>query len=99
MRPEASFFQRVIGAHGCAPLHKKPGSADFCDTLRNPWEPLAFSWRANPQRSEYLSQRSIPDDFMSLPSYQLELLRETGLGVIEILHHKTCFAAFGGINV
>ncbi len=30
--------------------------------------------------------------------YQVELLRDVGFDVVEILHYNTCFAAFGGIK-
>ena len=42
----------------------------------------------------YIEKEDTPRSFM----YQVELLREVGFGLIEILHHNTCFAAFGGIK-
>ena len=42
----------------------------------------------------YIEEEDTPRSLM----YQLELLREVGFNIVEILHANTCFAAFGGIK-
>jgi len=43
---------------------------------------------------EYVTHEDTPKPL----AYQLDLLRETGFGAVEVLHKNGCFAAFGAVR-
>jgi len=89
LRPAGSFWIADMLSHEPAAIHQVMWEryGEYLTSLKGP------EYRAHV--FAYIEREDTPRPL----AWQLELLRRTGFGEVEVLHKNGCFASFGGIRL